>query len=214
MLPEIMKCYIRLSTVWTALTKTFYGGTDESQLFALNQRAFSTKQNDVAVVEPSDKAPEESSDQASIAVTEPSNVVKAFQTSASTSNNSWIIYSRATDHMTFDVNHVESVKLSKECIVSTSNGNSAPVIGEGSITLTEELNLNSVLVVPTLNHNPLSVAQITFALQCIMIFWPNFYVFKDIQTRTMIGYGTRRGKLYYLDLKHPNKLADVFAEKN
>lgn len=38
---------LRLSTareIWTALAKAFYDGSDESQLFALNQREFSTKQ--------------------------------------------------------------------------------------------------------------------------------------------------------------------------
>ena len=47
MSPEIMECYLRLPTaheIWTALAKAFYDGADESQLFALNQRAFSTKQ--------------------------------------------------------------------------------------------------------------------------------------------------------------------------
>ncbi|KAL0461885.1 UNVERIFIED_CONTAM: hypothetical protein Slati_0076100 [Sesamum latifolium] len=44
---EIMKRYIRLRSardIWNALAKAFYDGSDESQLFALNQRAFSTKQ--------------------------------------------------------------------------------------------------------------------------------------------------------------------------
>jgi hypothetical protein len=47
MSPEIMKRYLRLPTareIWSALAKAFYDGADESQLFALNQRAFSTKQ--------------------------------------------------------------------------------------------------------------------------------------------------------------------------
>ncbi|KAB5538145.1 hypothetical protein DKX38_015678 [Salix brachista] len=47
MSPEIMKRYLRLPTahgIWTALAKAFYDGADESQLFSLNQRAFSTKQ--------------------------------------------------------------------------------------------------------------------------------------------------------------------------
>ncbi|XP_068666512.1 uncharacterized protein [Aristolochia californica] len=47
MSPDIMKCYIRLRTaceIWNALEKAFYDGSDESQLFSLNQRAFSTKQ--------------------------------------------------------------------------------------------------------------------------------------------------------------------------
>ena len=44
---EIMKRYLRLPTaheIWNALAKAFYDGADESQLFTLNQRAFSTKQ--------------------------------------------------------------------------------------------------------------------------------------------------------------------------
>ncbi|XP_048229580.1 uncharacterized protein LOC125370043 [Ricinus communis] len=48
MSPEIMKRYLRLSTaheIWTALSKAFYDGSDELQLFALNQKAFAAKQN-------------------------------------------------------------------------------------------------------------------------------------------------------------------------
>ena len=48
MSPEIMKWYLRLPTtrdIWKALSKDFYDGADELQVFVLNQRAFSTKQN-------------------------------------------------------------------------------------------------------------------------------------------------------------------------
>ena len=51
-----------------------------------------------------------------------------------------------------------------------------------------------------MNYNLLLVSQITTALFCVVIFWPEFCVFKDIRTRQTIGYGVRRGKLYYLDL--------------
>ena len=102
--------------------------------------------------------------------------------------------------MTFDNLCLQSCKPSEQHIISTTNGTPSHVIGEGFITLTEQLNLDSVLFVPTLNHNLLSVAQITSTLQCIVIFWPNFCVFKDIQTQKTISYGTRRGKLYYLEL--------------
>ncbi|RVW42232.1 Retrovirus-related Pol polyprotein from transposon RE1 [Vitis vinifera] len=63
-------------------------------------------------------------------------------------------------------------------------------------------------VVPSLDYNLLSVSQITAALSCIVIFWPEFCVIKDIQTRQTIGCGIKRGKLYYLDLqsKDSNKL--------
>ena len=39
---EIMKCYLRLPTIqeiWSALSKTFYDGSNELQVFTLNQRA-------------------------------------------------------------------------------------------------------------------------------------------------------------------------------
>jgi len=47
MSPDIMKRYIRLRTareIWNALSKAFYDGADEMQLFSLNQKAFSLKQ--------------------------------------------------------------------------------------------------------------------------------------------------------------------------
>ena len=45
---EIMKRYIRFPTardIWKALSKAFYDGVDELQVFTLNQRAFYAKQN-------------------------------------------------------------------------------------------------------------------------------------------------------------------------
>ena len=110
--------------------------------------------------------------------------------------------------MTFDSRQVSLLRPSSQKIVSTANGNTIPIIGEGSLTLTNTLNLDSVLVVPSLDYNLLSVSQITAVLSCIVIFWPEFCVIKDIQTRQTIGCGIKRGKLYYLDLqsKDSNKL--------
>ncbi|KAG7983008.1 hypothetical protein I3843_04G082300 [Carya illinoinensis] len=105
---------------------------------------------------------------------------KVLHTSAPSSSSEWIIDSGAIDHMTFNNHHIQSIKPFEQHMVSTANGTPSPVIGEGSITLTENMSLDSVLVVPTLNHNLLSVAQITLTLHCIVIFWPNLCVFKDI----------------------------------
>ena len=103
--------------------------------------------------------------------------------------------------MTFDSRQVSPLKPSSQKIVSITNGNTTPVIGEGSLTLTDTLNLDSILVAPSLNYNLLSVSQITAALSCIVIFWPEFCVIKDIQIKQTIGCGIKRGKLYYLDLQ-------------
>lgn len=48
MTPEIMKRCLCLHTaceIWRALAKVFYDGSDETQIFALNQRAFSLRQS-------------------------------------------------------------------------------------------------------------------------------------------------------------------------
>ena len=125
---------------------------------------------------------------------------KVLNISTPISNSAWIIDSDATDHMTFDSRQVSPLKSSSQNSVSTANGTSIPIIGEGSLSLTNTLNLDYVLVVPSLNYNLLSVSQITTALFCVVIFWPEFCVFKDIQTRQTIGCGVRQGKLYYLAL--------------
>ncbi|KAJ8618440.1 hypothetical protein MRB53_014626 [Persea americana] len=109
----------------------------------------------VAVAEPSNTTPKE----ASSLIATSGTLGKALNASASNSSSTWIIGSGATDHMTFDVNHIHSMKPSEQPVVSTANGTPSSMIGEGSITLTKYLNLNSVLVVPSLHYNLLSVAQ-------------------------------------------------------
>ena len=81
-------------------------------------------------------------------------------------NSAWIINSGVIDHMIFNSRQVSPFRHSSQKIVSTANGNTTPVIGEGPLTLTDTLNLDSVLVVPSLDYNLLSVSQITVALYC------------------------------------------------
>ena len=85
-------------------------------------------------------------------------------------NSAWIIDSGATDHMTFDSRQVSTFRPFSQKIVSTANGNTTPVIGEGSLTLTDTLNLDYVLVVPSLDYNLLSV----FSNHCSLILYCHF----------------------------------------
>ena len=101
--------------------------------------------------------------------------------------------------MSFDTSSVSELKRSEKYVVSTTNETQAKVVGKGSFSL-NKLNLDFVLIVPSLNFNLISVSQITISLNCIVIFWPDHCVFKDIKTRKTIGCGTRKGRLYYLDL--------------
>ncbi|CAL9011096.1 unnamed protein product, partial [Prunus brigantina] len=119
---------------------------------------------------------------------------------SSSKKHTWVIDTGATDHMTFDPGQIISHTPPSQSVVSNANGTPSPVIGEGSLSLSDSLTLDSVLIVPSLHHNLLSVAQITTALNCTVTFWPTHCVFQDILSSKTIGCGTRRGKLYYLDL--------------
>ena len=158
----------------------------------------SKKASTAAIVET--KTEDDSGEKSSALAAAAGNVGKVLIIYTLVSNSAWIIDSGATDHMTFDSRQVSPLKSSSQHSVSTANGTSIPIIGEGPLSLTNTLNLDSVLVVPSLNYNLLSVSKITTALFCVVIFLPEYCAFKDIRTRQTIGCGVRRGKLYYLDL--------------
>ena len=55
--------------------------------------------------------------------------------------------------MTFDSQQVSQLKPSSQKHVSTANKTTTSVIGEGSLRLTDKLNLDSMLIVPSLDYN-------------------------------------------------------------
>ena len=62
------------------------------------------------------------------------------------------------NHMTFDSKQISSLRHSSQKFIPTTNGNMILVVREGSLTLIVTLNLESVLVVPSLNYNLLFVS--------------------------------------------------------
>ncbi|CAL5368280.1 unnamed protein product [Camellia sinensis] len=122
-------------------------------------------------------------DEASAMVATADKGGKVLNISTPISNSAWIIDSGATDDITFDSRQVSSVNPSLHKFVSTANGNTTPVLGEGSLPLTDSLNLDSVLVVPSLNYNLVSVSQITTALSCVIIFGLIFVCLRTSERR-------------------------------
>jgi hypothetical protein len=133
-------------------------------------------------------------------VAQPGDVSKASVLSTTFKNSTWIIDTGASDHMTKDSNQLQSFFSSPKSIISTANGSTSLISGEGFVILSNTLTLDIVLVVPSLEYNLLFVGQITSTLNCTVTFWPLFCVFQDILTRKILGYGVRRGNLYYLEL--------------
>ena len=60
--------------------------------------------------------------------------------------------------MTRDSCQLKYVRPSSQSVISTANGSTSPIIGEWSITLSNTLTLDIVLVVPSLEYNLLFVS--------------------------------------------------------
>ena len=133
-------------------------------------------------------------------VTHPGIIENDFAHSIITKNSTWIIDTGASHHMTRDSDNLICHKPSLRTDICTANGSTSPITGEGSLVLTDTITLDTVLIVPSLAYNLLSVSQITTTLACTVTFWPLFCVFQDILTRKILGYGVRRDNLYYLEL--------------
>ncbi|RVX00220.1 Retrovirus-related Pol polyprotein from transposon RE1 [Vitis vinifera] len=80
----------------------------------------------------------------------------------------WIVDTGASNHMTGDAAILQNYKPS-------------------SIKLTKDLYLDSVLHVPNLDCNLLSISKLARDLQCVTKFYPNSCVFQDLKSGKMIG---------------------------
>ena len=92
-------------------------------------------------------------------------------------NSTWIIDTSASIHMTRDSGKLKSLKPPSQSVISIANGSTSPITGEGSITLSDSLTLDTILIIPSLEYNLLSVIQITSTLACTITFLPSFLVF-------------------------------------
>lgn len=85
-------------------------------------------------------------------------------------NNSWIIDTGATYHMTNNPKSVKTLNPSSQVVISTADGSLTLAIKEDYTILFASLTLDSVLKILSLSHNLLSVSQIIMILACSVIF--------------------------------------------
>uniref|UniRef100_A0A803LPC8 Reverse transcriptase Ty1/copia-type domain-containing protein n=1 Tax=Chenopodium quinoa TaxID=63459 RepID=A0A803LPC8_CHEQI len=89
----------------------------------------------------------------------------------------WIFDCEATDTMTSDPSDIKATQTSHRNQIQTANGEYIPVTKTGIIDVTSDIHLNNFLLIPSLTHKLLS----------------------DALTGRIIGRGTERGGLYYVD---------------
>ncbi|RVW18491.1 Retrovirus-related Pol polyprotein from transposon RE1 [Vitis vinifera] len=100
----------------------------------------------------------------------------------------WIVDTGASDHMTGDAAILQNYKPSNgHSSVHIADGSKSKIAGTGSIKLTKDLYLDSVLHVPNLDCNLLSISKLAHDLQCVTKFYPNLCAFQDLKSGKMIA---------------------------
>ncbi|KAF7844141.1 Retrovirus-related Pol polyprotein from transposon RE1 [Senna tora] len=128
-----------------------------------------------------------------------------------TSNPSryWIVDSRASDHMTGDSGMFSSwYPYTQNYKVRIADGSLANVTGIGEVSLSDSITLKSVLFVPKLKCNLLSVAKLAHDSNCKAEFSHSSCSFQDVDSGKMIGNARVREDLYRFEMNKevaPNK---------
>ena len=127
------------------------------------------------------------------------NCGQSFYSSSHQNESEWIIDSGATDHMTFDPADFSHTTQPQRTCIANANGVAYPVTGAGTVSLSSSLTLSHTLLVPSLSNKLMSVSQVTEELNCVVLIYSNVCFLQDVLSKEIIGRGTKRGGLYYLD---------------
>lgn len=131
------------------------------------------------------------------ALSDQGNYGKALTTGNHQDDNMLILDSGATDHMTFDPHDFLNNTIPRRTHIENANGVQYPVKGAGTVALSSSLSLNHTLLVPSLSSKLISVSQVTKDLNCVVLMYP--CLLQDILSKEIIGRGTKRRGLYYMD---------------
>ena len=85
-------------------------------------------------------------------------------------SNSWILDTRATDHMVHSVSQLTTITSIVHSCVYLPNGEKVVVTHIGTMQISPTLTLTDVLCVPSFNFNLISVSQLTKHKFCCLIF--------------------------------------------
>ena len=115
----------------------------------------------------------------------------------------WILDSRASDHMMGDATIFSTYSpCPNNLTVRIADGSLSKVTGTGSVVLSRDLTLNSVLLVPNLDCNLLSISKLTKEKRCITNFSSTHCEFQDLDSGKTIGNAEECSGLYILKEHH------------
>ncbi|GJZ75511.1 hypothetical protein Tco_0639976 [Tanacetum coccineum] len=105
----------------------------------------------------------------------------------------------ATDTMTYDLSDFATSTKPTKSYIHMANGEKMNVRNGGTIEISPTLKLSNCHYVRALSHKLLSISHVTKELNCSVIMQPTFCILQDIRTGAIIGRGTERQGLYYVD---------------
>ena len=101
--------------------------------------------------------------------------------------------------MTFNSDDFIEVTQPRRTDIANANGVTYPVTGAGTVVVSPSFSLSNTLLVPSLSNKLMSVGQVTKELNCVTLMYPTFCLLQDILTKKIIGRGTKKGGLYYME---------------
>ncbi|KAH7665241.1 RNA-directed DNA polymerase protein [Dioscorea alata] len=129
-----------------------------------------------------------------------------FYTALSAKKNpaEWIVDSEASNHMTGDIKTFTDFKTATNgTFVKIADGTYSEVAGIGSVIISKEITLKSVLFVPNLDYNLLSISKLTKDLNCVTKFSSTLCEFQALSSGKTIGNAKMSAGLYLLRTEAP-----------
>jgi hypothetical protein len=92
-------------------------------------------------------------------------------------------------------------RLAVSLSVKTADGTDQPVVGKGTVKCTNTLILSKVLHALSFSINLSSINAIVLQLNCVVLFDIPKVIFREKKTGRILGIGTWREDLWYMDRK-------------
>lgn len=128
------------------------------------------------------------------------------------SSHSWVIDTCASCHVCSDLKMFSQTRLITKTSVTLPNGTQIAVMIAGTVFLSDQLTLDSVLFVPNFNFNLLSISALTKDTSIIVLFSSHSFhilsynpleLFQEHIPDYMIGKDNLHNNLYILDYNAP-----------
>ena len=125
---------------------------------------------------------------------------RALVSISTTRSPDWIVDSGASRHVTGTVGEFSSyTRLAVPESVQIADGSAQAVVGKGTVRCTDSVTLTNVLHAPSFPVNLVSISAIIREQKCIVIFDIPRMVFQEKGTGRVLGTGTWRDGLWYMD---------------